>query len=151
MKFWAFIAALGLLAVQGSSCNDSAQVTQAIPKGPVNINIDLNLPSYMHLANVGTHAYLEGGVKGVLLIHDYDDQWYAFERACAFEPTSGCSMIWADSIEIQLMCGSFIGGDFVKCCDSRYTYAGFPLQGPARGRLAQYIVQRSANQVLIYN
>jgi hypothetical protein len=105
----------------------------------------------MHLANVGTHAYLEGGVKGVLLVHDYDDQWYAFERGCAFEPTSSCSMIWADSIEIQLMCGSFIGGDFVKCCDSRYSDAGFPLQGPAKGRLAQYIVQRSANQVLVYN
>ncbi|MFM1898081.1 MAG: hypothetical protein RL577_321, partial [Bacteroidota bacterium] len=117
MRIFGLIALCLCIVGAGSSCNDSAQVTQAIPKGPVNINIDLNLPSYMHLANVGTHAYLEGGVKGVLLVHDYDDQWYAFERGCAFEPTSSCSMIWADSIEIQLMCGSFIGGDFVKCCD----------------------------------
>jgi Rieske Fe-S protein len=151
MRTFGLIALCLWIIASGSSCNDSAQVTQAIPKGPVNINIDLNLPSYMHLANVGTHAYFEGGVKGVIVIHDFDDQWYAFERGCAFEPMSTCSLIWADSVELQLMCGNWVGGQFDPCCESRYTFAGFPLKGPARGRLAQYMVQRNANQVLVYN
>ena len=133
------------------SCDNNNQVTEQIPTGPVNLNIDLNLPAYMHLANHGTHAYLEGGVKGVLIIHDYDDSWYAFERGCAFQPLSSCSRIWADSVSIQLQCGTPTGTGFQPCCSSKYTYAGFPLQGEAKGRLARYQIQRNGNAIMVYN
>ena len=85
-----------------SGCDKSRRVTENIPKGLVNLIIDLDLPSYMHLSNVGTHAYFDGGVRGVLVIHDFDDQWYAFERTCAYQPSNQCSNIWVDSVNIQL-------------------------------------------------
>ena len=96
------VASAGLLSL--IECDDTNQTTEQIPTGPVNINIDLNLPAYMHLANPGSHAYFDGGVKGVLVIHDYEDNWFAFERGCAFEPLSACARVWADSINIQLQC-----------------------------------------------
>lgn len=143
------IVALSLLLF---GCNDSQQVTENIPRGLVNLYIDLNLASYQHLNNVGTHAYLEGGVKGVLVIHDYDDQWYAFERTCAYNPTKNCSQIWVDSINIQLMCGEYSNpSSFLPCCESTYTYSGFPLKGPAQGRLAQYYISRTGNVIQVYN
>lgn len=149
---------LGLLVMlligfgfHGSSCKDSSRVTENIPKGLINLTIDLNLPSYQHLQQVGTHAYVQGGVKGVLIIHDYDDSWYAFERACAFEPTKACSNIWVDSINIQLMCGTYSGTTFQSCCESKYMYSGFPLKGPAAGRLAQYYISRNNNILQVYN
>lgn len=133
-------------------CNDSQQVTENIPRGLINAFIDLNLASYQHLNNVGTHAYIEGGVKGVLIIHDYDDQWYAFERTCAYNPTKKCSHIWVDSINIQLMCGQFSNSTtFNECCESKYTYSGFPIKGPSQGRLAQYYISKTGNILQVYN
>ena len=35
------------------SCDGNNQATEKIPTGPVNLNIDLNLPAYMQLANPG--------------------------------------------------------------------------------------------------
>ncbi len=143
------IAATGLLSL--IACDDTNRTTEQIPTGPVNINIDLNLPAYMHLANPGSHAYFEGGVKGVLVIHDYEDNWFAFERGCAFEPLSSCSKVWADSINIQLQCGIPTSTGFQPCCSSKYSYNGFPLEGEARGRLARYQIQRNGNAVMVYN
>ncbi len=133
------------------SCKDSNTVTENIPRGLVNLTLDLNLPSYQHLQQVGTHAYVEGGVRGVLIIHDYDDTWYAFERACAYEPTKACSTIWVDSINIQLMCGNYSGNTFQTCCESKYMYSGFPTKGPSVGRLAQYYISRNNNILQVYN
>lgn len=134
-----------------SSCDDSRSVTQSIPTGPVNIVFDLNLSSYMYLSNPGEFAYFDGGIKGVLVIHDYDDNWYAFERSCAFEPSKTCSKIWADTMNLQFVCGEYIGANFYKCCDSKYNFQGFPTNAPAAGRLAQYKIQKDANIVQIYN
>ena len=139
------------LSFYGTSCKDSSRVTENIPTGLINLTLDLNLPSYQHLQQVGTHAYVQGGVKGVLIVHDYDDSWYAFERACAFEPTKACSNIWVDSINIQLMCGTYSGSTFQSCCESKYMYSGFPLKGPAAGRLAQYYITRNNNILQVYN
>ena len=72
------VLTLGAASILGG-CNSSNQTTEKIPTGPVNLNIDLNLSSYMNLSNPGTYMYFEGGVKGVVVIHDYDDNWYAFE------------------------------------------------------------------------
>ncbi len=148
---WLCAVAILFSGFQFSSCKDSNTVTENIPKGLVNLTLDLNLPSYQHLQQVGTHAYVPGGVKGVLIIHDYDDTWYAYERACAFEPTKNCSNIWVDSINIQLMCGTYSGTTFQSCCESKYMYSGFPLKGPAAGRLAQYYISRNNNILQVYN
>ena len=133
------------------SCDDSQQVTENIPRGLVNTALDLNLASNMHLNNVGTFSYIEGGVRGVLVIHDYDDQWYAFERTCAYQPTNTCSHIWVDSINIQLKCGNYVNGKFEPCCESTYMFSGFPSKGPAAGRLAQYYISRNGNLLQVYN
>ena len=133
------------------ACDDSRQVTENIPRGLVNTVLDLNLASNMHLNNVGTFSYIEGGVRGVLVIHDYDDQWYAFERTCAYQPTNACSHIWVDSINIQLKCGNYVSGKFEPCCESTYMFSGFPSKGPAAGRLAHYFISRNANILQVYN
>jgi hypothetical protein len=132
-------------------CNPSNQTTEKIPTGPVNLNIDLNLSSYMNLANPGAYMYFDGGVKGVLVIHDYDDNWYAFERGCAFQPLDACAKVWVDSISIQIQCGTPTGTGFQPCCNSKYSFNGFPLEGPTKGRLARYQIQRSANIISVYN
>ena len=133
-----------------NSCNKKNR-PETIITGPVNLNIDLNLPSYQHLSNVGTYAYFAGGVKGVIVIHDFDDQWYAFERTCAWQPLTTCAIIWGDSINLQLRCGTFSGKNFTSCCESLFTFSGFPSKGPAVGRLATYKISKTGNLVSVYN
>lgn len=141
---------LAILLLFAANCR-SKRVTEAIPKGPVNITLDLNLLDYQHLLVPGNFSYADGGVKGVLIIHDYDDTWYAFERTCAWQPLDACSQIWVDTQGIQLKCGTYTGNRFDKCCESRFMFNGLPLQGPAAGSLARYNVSRSGNLLYVYN
>lgn len=146
-RFFFGLTLIGLIAF--SSCNRTAN--EPIPTGPVNITIDLNLADYQALIVPGNFIYVEGGVKGVLVMHDYDDNWHAFERTCAWEPLSSCSKIWVDTPNIQLRCGNPTAGGFVKCCESQYYFNGFPSNGPARGSLARYRISRIGNLLQIYN
>lgn len=138
-----------LLLASGSCKRNSA--TELIPTGPVSLTIDLNLTSNQHLSNVGGFSYFEGGVKGVVIIHDYDDAYYAFERTCAHLPLNTCSTIYIDTQMLQMKCGGYENGKFVPCCDSRYQFSGFPVKGPAKGRLANYKIQKNSNLLLVYN
>ena len=126
-------------------------VTETIPTGPVSLTIDLNLPSNSHLTTVGNFSFYSGGIKGVLVVHDYDDNWYAFERTCAFEPLKDCSTIWVDTLNLQYRCGNYQSGKFSSCCNSRYIFNGYPINGPAKGRLAQYKIQKNSNLLYVYN
>ncbi len=139
-----------VLLVFAVSCRNN-NVTEAIPKGPVNVTLDLNLLDNQHLLVPGSFAYAEGGVKGVLIIHDYDDTWYAFERTCAWQPLNACSQIHVDTQSIQLKCGIYTSSRFEKCCESRFMFNGLPVKGPAGGSLARYNVSRSGNLLYVYN
>lgn len=139
-----------LLLLTLFSCKRN-QANELIPTGPVNLTIDLNLPANSALLGPGGFAYYEGGVRGVLVIHDYDDEWYAFERTCAWEPLTPCSKIWIDTIDIQMKCGNYENDTFRSCCQSRYLFNGMPVKGPARGLLARYKLSRSGNLLYVYN
>jgi hypothetical protein len=135
---------------QSGSCSKKARPEQ-IPTGPVNLSIDLNLPSNQKLLTIGSYGYFQGGIKGILVVHDFDDQWYAFERTCAWQPLNACSIVWADSLNLNLKCGSYVGNKFTNCCESLFSFNGYPSKGPAIGRLAQYQIQRSGNLIYVYN
>ncbi len=136
--------------VQLQNCGKNPRNT-LINTGPVNITIDLNLPKYNHLRYAGEFAYFDGGIKGVLVIHDFDDAWYAFERTCAYEPENVCNQILIDSNELAMRCGSTKNNKFEPCCNSLYNFAGFPTRGPANAPLARYNISRFGNTVSIYN
>jgi hypothetical protein len=143
-----YIVSLVLLALPACRSN---QANEIIPTGPVNLTIDLNLPANSVLLGPGGFAYYEGGVRGVLVIHDYDDEWYAFERTCAWEPLNACSKIWIDTVAIQMKCGNYVRDTFQACCPSRYIFNGMPVKGPARGILARYKISRTGNLLYVYN
>ena len=149
MKVKFFLSALLLVFICNCRRNNP---TEAIPTGPVNVTLDLNLLDYQHLLVPGSFVYAEGGAKGVIIIHDYDDAWYAFERTCAWQPLNACSKIWVDTQSIQLKCGGYASNNrFETCCDSRYSFNGLPVKGPAAGVLARYNVSRNGNLLYVYN
>jgi len=149
--FFAILAAACLLLAPMASCNRDQPVLEPIPTGPVNAAINLALPGYLYLQLPGSWAFLSGGHRGVLLVHDFNGEWYAFERTCAYQPTSACSVIQVDSNLLQLRCGTYPSGSFSPCCSSRYGFNGLPNGGPAPRGLGRYSVQKIGNMLYISN
>ncbi|MCB9262252.1 MAG: hypothetical protein H6607_07755 [Flavobacteriales bacterium] len=122
-----------------------------IPDVPVNITLNLDLPSNMHLNNLGGFSLLTGGHRGIFLVHHFDDAFYAVERTCTYIPDSACAVIQVDTSNIQLRCGTYNTQGYDQCCQSLFSYDGSLLQGPAQYSLKRYNVSRNGNLLSIYN
>src|SRR5688500_11100162 len=77
-----------------SGC-DSEPTDDAIPWQPFDIiQINLNLPEYIHLRSDRTYAYLhDGGVRGIIVYHESGNNYIAYERNCSFQPNSACATV----------------------------------------------------------
>ena len=135
------------------SCRDKGNNTTTIPSAPVSLVINLDLPAYFDLTVPGSFQYFQGGYRGVVVYHGYDDQYYAFDRTCAYQPLDDCSQLWVDSSTNQAMyCGTYDANGYTKCCDSRYELpTGFPLQGPATSPMRPFSVSRQGNTLYVNN
>jgi len=118
---------------------------------PVNITINMALNSYSHLQNIGTHVFETGGVKGVVIVHHTDDNFYAFDRCCSYQPSTSCARIEVDSAVLIFRCGESKNNKFEKCCDSKFLMDGEVFNGPATFGLKRYQVIRSGNLLNIKN
>lgn len=153
VKKYLLFFSLPALLFFGSCEKKGPDPSEQIPNVPVNLIINLDLPSYYHLNLAGSFLYMDGGHKGVLIFHGYDDQFYAFDRSCSYQPYNACSMLWVDSSNHQAaFCGTYTAGVFEKCCDSRFELpTGFPNQAPAQYPMKQYAVHRSGNMLSVTN
>jgi hypothetical protein len=140
------------IAISAFSCKKSKTINNdPIDNVPVSITINMALPSYSHLQNVGTHVFEAGGVKGVVIVHHTDDNFYAFDRCCSYQPKNACSRIEVDSSVLIFRCGETKPSGFEKCCDSKFLMDGEVFNGPATFGLKQYQVIRSGNLINIKN
>lgn len=134
------------------SCKKSNSINgDPINDVPVNITINIALPSYSHLNDAGTHVFEAGGVKGVVIVHHTDDVFYAFDRCCSYQPNNACSKIEVDSSLLLFRCGESQASGFQKCCDSKFFMNGEVFNGPATFGLKHYQVIRSGNLLNIKN
>lgn len=133
------------------ACKKNNVNSDPIVDVPVNITINMALPSYDHLLNPASFVYEEGGVKGVVIVHHTDDQYYAFDRSCSYQTSNACSRIEVDSSVLVFRCGESKTGGFVKCCDSRFMMDGQVLNGPATFGLKHYQVIKTGNLLNIKN
>lgn len=144
------ILVIGFNLLIWQSCSKKPR-GEDIPGGSVSYSLNLTLPQYSYLSVPGNFIYLDGGYKGVLAIHDFDGNWYAFERACGWEPLNECARVEVDSLEFNIRCGKYVSGTFKTCCSSKYTFSGLPLSGPTLQGLRRYNINRLGNIVSIYN
>ena len=148
-KLWPIL----MLVVVASSCNDNTPTNGQvfIPNVPVSITVNMDLPLHFHLQNLGGYTLLQGGHRGVFLVHNFDDEYYALERTCTFNPDLDCAHIQIDTSNIQLRCGIYDNDTFAQCCQSLYSFDGFVLQGPSRFALKRYSVFRNGNLLTVRN
>jgi len=72
-----------------TSCNKEQY---PIPNVPVNIAINLDLPSYIQLQNPGGTVYLNGGSRGIVLYRNFDE-FVALDRHSTVNSTDPCAVV----------------------------------------------------------
>ena len=104
-----------------------------IPFAYVNLDLNLNLIQYQDLRNIGGYIYIEpgesSGYKGIIVYHEGNGIYRAFERACTFDPHATCDPIVVDDSGLFMI---------HKCCNSSFSFKGNPMGGPASLDLLQY-------------
>ncbi|MCC6720808.1 MAG: hypothetical protein IT243_01290 [Bacteroidia bacterium] len=141
-----------LISIGFISCKDSPNDNNYyIPEGLVNFTINTDLPQYYYLKTPGTYIYHEGGNRGVILVHNFDDNFITLERSCSFEPDKTCSKISVDSTTLTLRCGIMKNNKWETCCESRFMMGGEVSHGPAVYNLRQYNTHQNGSIIYVTN
>ncbi len=126
------IIILSFLLTSISSCNEEIP-DEIIPYAYVNLEVNLNLIQYQELRNIGGYLYIDpiegAGYKGIIIYHEGNGVYKAFERACSFDPRANCDAVIVDESGIFMI---------HKCCNSSFNFNGNPTGGPASLDLLQY-------------
>lgn len=69
-----------LIFFTASSSGCKKNRTNPVPSIPFDITININLPTYNALTNVGGWAYVEGGSKGIVVYRASLTEFVAFDR-----------------------------------------------------------------------
>jgi len=104
-----------------AACN-SSPIDDLIPNVPVNIELNLSDIDNLALQQIGGFVYLDGGVRGIILIRTSFDTYEAMDRNCTYQPTSSQAIVSMDS-------SGFFMED--KSCQSTFNLSGIPTGGPA--------------------
>lgn len=114
------------------------------PDAYVNTYLYPNNVEFNGLNFPGGSAYIDGGVNGILIFHDYFDNYIAYDRACTNEPLNSCEQIYINTEELNMIS--------CHCCDSEYfIFDGGVTQGPANYALHRYKTSFDGVKLSIYN
>ena len=124
-----------------TSCKEEVH---PVPNVPVNISINLDLPSYQALNAPGGYAYVNGGSRGIVVYRNFDD-FVALDRHSTYNSDDPCAVVSIDPDNFLQLVDT--------CSGSRYDIAsGTVVEGPAKWPLRRYnAVWNGSYTVNIYN
>ncbi|MEX1001507.1 MAG: hypothetical protein WDZ35_05275 [Crocinitomicaceae bacterium] len=124
-----------------TSCKEESH---PVPNVPVNITINLDLPSYQALNAPGGYAYVNGGSRGIVVYRNFDD-FVALDRHSTYNSDDPCAVVYVDPDNFFHLVDS--------CSGSRYDItSGVVVEGPAKWALRRYNTNwDGAYTVNIYN
>lgn len=145
-----------ILMIAGAflSCKkDRGTTANPVPYMTVNLTLNMSFPQYTKLNSPGGYVILDGeGYKGIIVIHDYNDQFHALDRSCPYHTNADCAKVTMEKAGLSLACGSYgTNGAFNACCASKYSLDGNVLNGPTTFPLRRYNVQVNDQLVVITN
>lgn len=117
-----------------NSCSSDDGGGEEPPGGgdPGGITIDLSLPAYSELANVGGFAYN----KDIIIFRTGETAYLALSKICTH---SQCTITYSHA-DGNLPC---------PCHGSKFSTAGAVLNGPAASSLKTYTVKKEGNTLII--
>lgn len=131
------------LVLVSASCKKNKN--HPIPSIPFDITIDLSLPSYTDLNGPGGWAYVNGGIKGIIVYRRSYDMFVAFERQSPEDPGNTCSSGLVTNPDNFLQLDD-------PCSDARFSlYDGSVISGSEWGLRQYQAVWNGSNLLRIYN
>lgn len=101
-----------------------------VPNVPVNISINLDLPSYQPLGAPGGWVYVNGGSRGIVVYRHFDE-FVALDRHSTYNSEDPNAIVAVDSVNFFELVDTL--------CDCRYSIqTGVVLEGPAKFGLRRY-------------
>ena len=122
--------------------NNCSDEKYPIPNVTVNVYVD---PVTLSQIGIGTSAYcpVSGGIKGIIIYHESQDSYIAFERLCTNYPNDECAIEIEKDNSLQAKC---------PCCGSEFSlWTGDVLNPPAKYALKRYKTYLSGNRLYIAN
>ena len=137
-----FLFCFGFLLLS-SKCNNQNQ--NPVPFVPVDVTIDIQLPSYSNLQGVGGWTYLNGGSRGIIVYRKGIDEFVAFDRHSPADISGTCPLpLYPDNqnfLQLKDSCNNAVFS----------LYDGSPVSNSIYG-LRQYATQFNGNNLLrVYN
>lgn len=130
-----------LVVAIGYSCNKDSY---EFPYAQVNYYIYPNNAVYNGLHFPGGSSYIEGGVNGILIFHDYFGNYIAYDRACTNDPLNSCAQVSMNENNPNMLS--------CNCCESEFfIFDGGVTKGPARQALHRYRTQFDGVRLRILN
>jgi nitrite reductase/ring-hydroxylating ferredoxin subunit len=103
MKYFKTILLIFLFLI---NCESDDQNT-ILPKVPVNVTVNLTLPQFNKLLTPGNWAYVDGGIKGIIIYNVNNNTYRAYERSCPHLPPSDCTRMNVEqSFKMKCPCDS---------------------------------------------
>ncbi len=135
---------LGLFVFFGISCKKNNS-QHPVPFVKTDFVIDISLPSYSELQNVGGYTFANGGSRGIIIYRKSQDEFVAWDRQSPNDPNGTCGTPLTPNTDNFLQLDD-------ACSEGTYSlYDGAPLSNSEFG-LRQYSTSfYSANQLRIYN
>lgn len=136
-KYYHFV----LLFVLMSACAQSIEES-GVPNVAVNIEINLNDIENVALKQIGGFIYVQGGVRGIIVRHESQNLYKAYDRNCTFQPADASAIVEVHSSTFYIEDTS---------CSSTFDLNGFPTGGPAEFPLKEYGVSLAGDILFIFN
>lgn len=124
-----------------SGCEESNNDSN-IPFAIVEETLNLNNFEFLDLKVIGGIVEINAGVRGIIIIHESNNVFRAFEKNCSYMPLNACADVEVDQSGIFLI---------DQCCSSKFDFGGFPFEGPASRPLLEYNTILSGNLLRITN
>jgi nitrite reductase/ring-hydroxylating ferredoxin subunit len=129
----------GILVLTG--CGKDS-VPPPIPNVLVNEQLNLTNIQYARLRQDNGYVYINGGVRGIIVIRINANRYRAIERNCSFKPGDACATVEVDASSLFLV---------DRCCGSQFDLSGQVTGGPASYPLRQYATTLNGNFLYITN
>ncbi len=140
-KFGLLISCFLLSAILLAGCEETKNDSN-IPFAIVEETLNLNNFEFLDLKTIGGIVEINAGVRGIIIIHESNNVYRAFEKNCSYMPLSTCADVEVDQSLLFLI---------DPCCNSKFDFGGFPFEGPATRPLLEYNTILSGNLLRITN
>ncbi|MBB5397068.1 hypothetical protein [Mucilaginibacter sp. AK015] len=118
------------------------KMENVVPRVPVNVKIVKTDPNYTSLNAIGGHAYVKGGVAGIVIYRQVDGSYVAYDRCSSYQPEKLCAITVDDT--------GFTATD--PCSGSKFSLSdGSPVKAPATKYLRSYVVNTTQFEIFVSN